>query len=549
MNRNVLIIDDDSLIRSTFSEVLKNNFLTYTAESFDKAMEIIRNSDEPFPVIFIDIDLSASKDGIEIAAIIKKFSSCTKFVFITGGELDFEKAKRLIGSEFLFMKKPFNFQEIQQQTEALLLSWHRQQKLQESRAEMIRQKKLIVSSTEDGIIEVDLSKDGIIAHANQACCDILGYTKEELQKHFFRDISLYCQDNSTTCKKLLNKGIRKIAEDVFVRKDGNKVSVSSTIIPIVQSNGGKNAIIVFQDRSQAKEYERNLEQTVEYWQNIFGSIEDIIIVFDEKLNIIKMNKTAHTMIPRNQVDEIKYFSLTKGSYNTSLERIVLDTIKKGESHTIDSSLESTFPVLDGKYFIVSTYLVENPAGEKEVILTLRDITQRKNMEDRLRELSIKDSLTGLYNRRYFANALTTEHKRALRSESEYACIMLDLDFFKKVNDNYGHEFGDFVIKEFAIIMQRELRTTDIIARFGGEEFIILLPDTNVSGALTTATKILNSTRNHVFDNGKISRSDIRVSIGLASVKAIELENSNQIISIADKKLYEAKNAGRDQVKY
>lgn len=164
----------------------------------------------------------------------------------------------------------------------------------------------------------------------------------------------------------------------------------------------------------------------------------------------------------------------------------------------------------------------------------------------LKEMSIHDGLTGLYNRRHLTIAINREYKRAQRYKTDFSIIMLDLDYFKKVNDNHGHEFGDFVLTDFSSRLLHLTRETDIVCRMGGEEFVILMPETNLQGARTTAEKIRSSCNTKPFNDGKNQRQ-VTVSCGVTSLHAYPKKNAEKLLNIADKALYLAKGSGRNNV--
>lgn len=158
--------------------------------------------------------------------------------------------------------------------------------------------------------------------------------------------------------------------------------------------------------------------------------------------------------------------------------------------------------------------------------------------------SITDELTKLYNRRFFWENLEKEHKRHSRNNSEYSLIMLDIDHFKKINDNHGHSTGDLVLIDVAFTIKNSVRNTDIVARYGGEEFIILLPDTKKENAIIVANKILEAIRDIPVN---FRKEPITASLGVASSK--ESDNPERIINLADERLYKAKNNGRNRIEY
>lgn len=186
----------------------------------------------------------------------------------------------------------------------------------------------------------------------------------------------------------------------------------------------------------------------------------------------------------------------------------------------------------------------------------KEIQMRKLMEKSLKEsekrykgLSQTDSLTGIYNRRYFFLLAEKEVKKAYRYKRDLSVFMLDLDFFKKINDTYGHAAGDKVLQLTAKILTQNLRSVDIFGRYGGEEFVIMLPETNSIDALKVAERIrryIETTSFEVDDNVIIN---ITVSLGVCSepVKGTDITNLNKLIDGADQALYRAKRSGRNRV--
>ena len=157
-----------------------------------------------------------------------------------------------------------------------------------------------------------------------------------------------------------------------------------------------------------------------------------------------------------------------------------------------------------------------------------------------------DSLTGICNKRYFLDMLNREIRRSSRSGLPLAVLMLDLDYFKKVNDEHGHIIGDEVLREFACRIQNTLREEDVFARYGGEEFIILLNETNAKQASAVAQRCLKAISESPFETSS-SSSSCTVSIGAAIFNGQPNDTTpQQIIRVADSKMYEAKKAGRDQ---
>lgn len=162
-------------------------------------------------------------------------------------------------------------------------------------------------------------------------------------------------------------------------------------------------------------------------------------------------------------------------------------------------------------------------------------------------LASTDSMTKLYNRRYFEDAAEQFLELARRNETDLSLIMLDVDDFKKVNDEYGHKVGDTLLINLAEILQSLSRKSDIICRFGGEEFITLLPHTNLKGANFMAEKIRTGIEEFALQLDNSSQLKFTVSLGASQVNVLEDKNIEAVIKRADDALYEAKNSGKNRV--
>ncbi|MDT8318296.1 MAG: diguanylate cyclase [bacterium] len=169
----------------------------------------------------------------------------------------------------------------------------------------------------------------------------------------------------------------------------------------------------------------------------------------------------------------------------------------------------------------------------------------KKAQFNLEQMAITDGLTGLYNHRHFYERLDDEFARAKRYGSPLSCIFIDLDDFKKVNDNYGHRKGDEVLRQIGMIIKEIIRESDIAARYGGEEFAILLPETGKEGAIETAERIHHLVRNHPFDflEGKA----VTGSFGVVQYDGNKISSPDQFIQLVDGAMYMAKDLGKDQV--
>ena len=160
-------------------------------------------------------------------------------------------------------------------------------------------------------------------------------------------------------------------------------------------------------------------------------------------------------------------------------------------------------------------------------------------------MSVLDGLTGLYNRRQFEIGLEQEFNRTKRHPSDFSLAILDIDFFKKVNDTYGHQYGDYVLKTVADLMKQSFRKTDLLYRYGGEELVMIMPETNIEGALVPVQRLRRMVEEYDFEYNGV-KAKVTVSIGL-TMNYSSLNTSADILKSADEVLYRAKEEGRNRV--
>jgi diguanylate cyclase (GGDEF)-like protein len=165
---------------------------------------------------------------------------------------------------------------------------------------------------------------------------------------------------------------------------------------------------------------------------------------------------------------------------------------------------------------------------------------------RLERLSITDGLTNLFNHRKFQDELARAFEESARYARPLSLAIVDLDFFKKVNDTYGHAVGDEVLKAVSRLFQESIRSTDLAARYGGEEFAVMMPETDVHDAMTFAEKIRKLIESTPLQT-QAGQVPVTVSIGVAAVPHPKIHAAKELIVAADNALYRAKNGGRNQV--
>src|SRR5437899_2558930 len=202
---------------------------------------------------------------------------------------------------------------------------------------------------------------------------------------------------------------------------------------------------------------------------------------------------------------------------------------------------------------VNDYLLR-PVDKNELLARARTQIRRRRNTDHLRdnvqnsiEMAITDALTGLHNRRYMESHLATLAEQASSRGKPLALMILDIDFFKAINDNYGHDAGDDVLREFAVRIRKSIRGIDLACRYGGEEFVIVMPETDLHVAGMVAERLRRSIAGETFAVNKATkRIEVTISIGLTTLER-KGEAVGDVLKRADTALYRAKHDGRNRV--
>ena len=265
-------------------------------------------------------------------------------------------------------------------------------------------------------------------------------------------------------------------------------------------------------------------------------MEALKLFFNNKIDFV----VTDVMMPK--VDGYKFISTIKNSeLGRDIPVIMLSASRK---EFVDK--------LKGFNIGASDYLIKPFDGSEllariNVFLKIQELqNELKKKNALLEQLSITDTLTGLYNRRYFYEHINMHTAHVKRHPGAFGCLMIDIDHFKSINDTYGHDVGDKILKSVSGIMTKEMRSGEVLARFGGEEFIVCLCEVNEKEAVVAAERMRKAVEdaNLAEDDNPVK---ITISIGVVIYPQQGLENSDNVIKAADEALYHAKETGRNKV--
>lgn len=290
---------------------------------------------------------------------------------------------------------------------------------------------------------------------------------------------------------------------------------------------------------------KKVKGIIKYEESIYTTILNLsmngIYLGNDRGEILDCNKIAHGMLGYTKEELL----------NLSLDDLIARNRKEDFLETIDKNMNNRCEELvlkkkDGTSFIAE--IVKSPleiGEEKRQITFIKDITERKNIEKRLKELSIRDELTQIYNRRYILKKLTSEIEKPNEGGRPLSISLIDIDHFKKINDTFGHMVGDEVLRSIAEMLQENLRSGDYVGRYGGEEFLIILPNTELEEALEAIQRVKTKINRLVWE-AKELRTTFSGGIVEINSKKTHFKLKEVIVEV-DKLLYRAKNNGRNRI--
>ena len=282
--------------------------------------------------------------------------------------------------------------------------------------------------------------------------------------------------------------------------------------------------------------------------NVKNTIFDLclegIYLEDEKGNILDCNRSGHEIFgyTRDEILAKSVADLVPEEIAKTFQETIPDDMTVGNKY-----VERVSKRKDGTVFpseVNTNYVILD--GEKRFIAYLRDITERKNMENELRLLAVKDDLTGIFNRRYIMDQLQRMLDRLKRYDWDFFSIaMLDIDDFKEINDKHGHVFGDEVLKYFSCMLKKSVRRVDMVGRYGGEEFLLILPYTSKAGGGTVLNRIREKAASLDFSRPV----QLTFSAGLMEMthdRAAQCDMDG-ILNRVDELMYKSKKEGKNRI--
>ena len=388
----------------------------------------------------------------------------------------------------------------------------------------------LIENSPDTVVMTDIQ--GKICMASPASKWTFGYEPEEIVGMEISNV-IEERERAVFLKSLQNLVCGrpvKVKEYTGLKCDGSRINLDINMNLIKNARGRVGKMLFFiRDSSERKKAERTFKK-------IFHSHSSMMYLMDMgKKEIVDANKSA--------VGFYGYQLVGMSIYDIAAEeRQKLDmdmqhVVQRGSMNFEEKHVISDESVRDMRVSMSMAHM----NGKKYAFAILNDITEEKKAKRMLEELSVTDRLTGIYNRLKFDRDLEFEISFSRDNDYEFSLIMIDIDHFKRVNDTYGHDVGDIVLKQLVDVVKTQIRDTDIFARWGGEEFIVMARMSGISKAHSLAERIRESVEKAEFE----IVGNITCSIGVASY--VDGDTEKSIAKRVDEALYAAKESGRNRV--
>ncbi len=385
-------------------------------------------------------------------------------------------------------------------------------------------------------------KEGRIININPRFTELFGYTPEEVIGKKIDEGMIYPANKIKEGKILTQKAFNGFSdyETIRKKKDGTLIPVIISTAPVIIDKKPQGNIALYEDITERKKAEETLRKSQQEFSSIFKNSPEALVYLDENSNIKNINP-RFTELFGYTLEEIKGRNLNDGMIHPPdkiEEGRELDETALSEGYF---NFESIRRKKDGTLFPVSisgsNIIIDGKI--KGVMGTYIDITERKKMEEELERLAHFDILTRCYSRGYGLDLLEQQIKTAKRKKTPVLLFYLDVDDFKCINDTFGHKEGDMVLKEGVKLFKSTLREIDIICRMGGDEFLLIFPDSSPDDAPLIRERL---SKNLEKLNQKLAKPyKINFSIGLSYYNPSTPLSIEELIRIADENMYEDKS--------
>ncbi len=542
-NVNILIVDDKTNNLIALEALLEENDRNIlTAMSGNEALGLMLEYD--FALVILDIQMP-EMDGIETAGLMRKNAKTrqTPIIFVTAINKDRQHVFEGYNAgavDYIF--KPVEPIILKSKVDVLIQLYRQRKTIERTNTKLQRMVRNLETANRKILHR---HKTQIEEERLKVILQLAGATACEMNQPLMQLLDsidlLSADENYSTRQSVLLGQVKKSGKQIYqIARRIQSMPISEPYFPVNnESSFKKQHLLNILSLSDNKDDLKNLSQTEQNGH---------LMIFHHAGSI----KEAFNLLSGEKVDIIiTDYKLTDGTGFDMMELLKEKNINLPVVFITGNGDEiiAAKAIKQGAY----DYLTHETLSEKLLFTTLSNALEKKSLQKeidaayhRLTVLSTKDSLTKLYNRRYFNEAVETEISKVKRYGSELSMAMIDLDHFKTVNDRFGHLAGDKVLSKTAGILSDLVRECDIVCRYGGEEFGLILPKTYSDDAFLLGERIRKSIEAHKYEYDK-NNIGVTVSIGISSYNQ-EMDHSlSAFINQADKALYFAKSNGRNRV--
>jgi diguanylate cyclase (GGDEF)-like protein/PAS domain S-box-containing protein len=401
-----------------------------------------------------------------------------------------------------------------------------------------------------------LDLNGVVLEVNNAPLIRGGYKRDDVIGQYFKDAPWWSYNNAvrsgvSEAIQAANQG-KTVRYDVVVKMGEDLVPIDFQISPIYDNEGNiVGSLPTAVDITDRKHIEEKLALSEEQYRFVLEGSELGFWDWNIVSNTVERNERWALMLgysPREIKDTTQQWTDFIHPDDRDMAWRSINDVLEGRSSI--HNLQYRLLHKDGsiRWILDQAKIMKtSPDGQPQRMCgTYTDITERKKLELELEKNAKTDFLTGLYNRRHFIDLANQELRRAIRFSKPISILMIDLDKFKKINDTYGHQTGDNVLKKFSDICRLAFRELDIIGRIGGEEFAVVLPEASAEQANEVAERLRKKITSTSIPTDHDTAVEFTISIGVASLSTAN-DTLDAMLSRADTALYKAKNSGRNQV--
>ncbi len=534
LSTDILIVDDMPENLIALKQILKKKGANLiTANSGKEALKKVMTHD--FALILLDVQMPGM-DGYETAEHLRKNKETqhVPIIFITATkktDQDIFKGYESGAVDYLF--KPVD-KDILRSKVAVFTELYHQKKLIEDQNSQLRKSNKEILNQQHAFIEQERLKV-VLQLAGAAVHDFNHPLMELLENIMLMDSG---ETNPKNPKEQINK----------IKKAGKKLSEIIENIEVLNYKSKE------EEGLQGHSLQTYKEIKILYVEDndVAFKLVSLILKKEPSVSLFRETTMKHALkqVNEEQFDVILLdYDLPDG---TGLELLKTMNQQKITTPTVfitgqGDEIIASNAIREGAYDYITKSKISRDTLLESIQNTIEKYRLKQTVDkafEKITIMSTRDALTGLYNRQYMDDLLSKEFNRAKRYGTQLSCLMFDLDFFKQVNDTYGHTCGDLVLKEVATLLGQNRRESDSVFRYGGEEFFMLLPHTDIDGAAIVAKNLGKKCEATTFAYEEHSLN-LTISTGISSMQVSNPNNATELISHADAALYQAKEAGRN----